>query len=265
MFQFLVRPDRHFSRCGHLQATVERRAIPGAPEFMRGLRALFASDFHAVARTRAADARALAGQINALSPDLVLLGGDYAERAAYAAPLFEGLAALRAPLGCFGILGNNDREAWPEIEPLREMMAAAGCTLLVNQSAQIRINGGTLWIAGADDLLRGAPDTRGLYPDRPSPNTYRILLYHEPCPARPAPDLTLSGHTHGGQFNLLGLTPYSIGFERLYGRRIRPAAVAGLSVEEDGSRLLVSKGIGASRIPLRVGVRPEIDLLAFEA
>ena len=94
-------------------------------------------------------------------------------------------------------------------------------------------------------------------------HNFRVLMLHEPCAVRPAPDLTLSGHTHGGQFNCLGFTPYSIGFERLFGRRIRPVAVAGLSEQPDGSKLLVSKGIGASRIPLRVGVRPEIELIGF--
>ena len=81
--------------------------------------------------------------------------------------------------------------------------------------------------------------------------------------AATAADLVLCGHTHGGQFNALGLTPYSIGFERLYGRRIAPLGVAGWQ-DADGARLLVSKGIGASRIPLRIGVRPEIELLCFE-
>lgn len=263
MPRMITPPDWHLSRCGHLRAFVARRAIPGAPAFLRGKRVLFASDFHATAVTTAADARALADRINALSPDLILLGGDYADEAAHVAPLFEGLQALRAPLGVFGILGNNDREAWPDIAPLRKTMAAAGCTLLVNEGARLPLDGGVLWLAGADDRLYSEPRVEGLYPKRPSPDAYRVLLIHEPSWMRPAPDLTLSGHTHGGQFNLLGLNPYTIGFERLYGRRVKPAAVAGLS-RDGASLLLVTKGIGASRIPLRVGVRPEIDLLAFE-
>ena len=262
LLQLFTRPDRYFARCGRLCAFIARHEIGGAPTFMRGLRIAVATDFHAIARTSVAHARALADQINALQADLVLLGGDYADRAEHVAPLFEGLAAVRAPLGAFGVLGNNDREAWEDPGPLRRLMAGAGFTLLVNESAKIPLDGGTLVVAGLDDRLRGEPRLMGLYPEKPSQDAYRVLLFHEPTLVSPAPDLTLSGHTHGGQFNLLGLTPYSIGFERLYGRRVRPAAVAGL-LDVEGARMLVSKGIGASRIQLRVGVRPEIDLIRF--
>ena len=263
MFHFLSRPDRHLSLCGHLDASVHAHRVEGAPAFLRGLRVLFASDIHVVPRTTPGDIRALGEKIASCGADLVLLGGDYADNAEDAARLFEHLAVPRAPLGCFGVLGNNDREAWGDPEPLRARMAAAGCTLLVNQSGKIPVRGGTLWIAGVDDAKYGEPDARGLYPDHPSGEYWRVLVAHQPRPVDPLPGMMRSGHTHGGQFNLLGFTPYSIGFERLSRRRIALLAVSGWR-EVDGMRLLVSKGIGASRIPLRVGVRPELDLLRFE-
>ena len=92
LLQLFTRPDRYFARCGRLCAFIARHEIGGAPTFMRGLRIAFATDFHAIARTSVAHARALADQINALQADLVLLGGDYADRAEHVAPLFEGLA-----------------------------------------------------------------------------------------------------------------------------------------------------------------------------
>lgn len=256
-------PDRHISLCGHLRAAVVERPVTGAPAFLRGLKVLFASDFHAVGRTTAGDIRALGAQIEGLKPDLILLGGDYSDRARHAARLFEHIGPLRAPLGCFGVLGNNDREAWPDLRPLRKMMAAAGCRVLINQSVPIPFGGGTLWVAGLDEKKYGRPDPAGLYPETPSGDVYRILLFHEPCAVAPVPDMMLCGHTHGGQFNLLGLTPYAVGFERLVGHRINPLSVAGWC-DFDGARMLVSKGIGASRIPLRVGVRPEMELLRFQ-
>lgn len=264
MHQFLSRPDRHLSLCGNLRAAVVERAVSGAPAFMRGLRAVFACDFHAVSRTTPEDIRALGDRIRALEPDLILLGGDYSDSAEGALRLFGGIGPLDAPLGCFGVLGNNDREAWPALKPLRRAMSAAGCRLLVNESARIRLAGGTLVLAGLDDAVYGDPRPAGLYPGKPSEICYRIVLFHEPSPVRPAPDLMLCGHTHGGQFNLLGLTPYTIGFERWFGQhRVDVLGVAGWR-DADGARVLVSKGIGASRIPLRVGVRPEIELLRFE-
>ena len=139
--------------------------------------------------------------------------------------------------------------------------------MLVNRQEVIPVPGGEIVLAGAAELKHGEARLKGLLRKRPERAEYRVLLSHYPALPEPesgcAPDLMLSGHTHGGQFNALGLTPYSVGFERLYGRRIAPLGVAGW-MDMDGARLLISKGIGASRIPLRVGVRPEIEWLRFE-
>ena len=263
MYQHFSRPDWYFARTGRLYAAVTEHRISGAPAFMRGLRALFVSDVHAIGRTRQGDLEALAQRMAGASPDLVLLGGDYADRREDALRVFKAWRGLHAPLGCYAVMGNNDAEAWESPLALRREMERFGCHLLVNQSERLRLNAGTLYIAGLDDYRYGHPDSTGLYPASPAPDAWRILLSHYPCRPALAPDLMLSGHTHGGQFNVLGLTPYAIGFER-FSRPRRPSmAIAGLR-EIDGIRLLVSKGIGASRLQLRVGVRPEVNLLVFE-
>ena len=96
-----------------------------------------------------------------------------------------------------------------------------------------------------------------------------VLLEHDPSAWRRKilphshVQLTLSGHTHGGQFNLFGITPFTIGFERIKLNHRPTLAVSGLH-DIDGMRLLVSKGVGASRLQLRVGVQPEINQIIFE-
>jgi len=87
---------------------------------------------------------------------------------------------------------------------------------------------------------------------------YRILLSHFPVKPDCEADLMLSGHTHGGQFNFLGITPYTIGFEHSYG-------IEGISgMNRIGNMpLLVSKGIGVSKLPLRIGTRPQVLLVKF--
>lgn len=257
------KPDNYFARCGRLDCAVRAWRIDGAPAFLRGLRALFISDTHVLKRTTAADIRALADRAAALAPDLLLLGGDYADRAEDALRLFEVLGELKPPLGAFGVLGNNDAEAWPDVNDLRKVMARAGVQLLVNEAATLPVNGGRLILGGVDEHKLGRPDARGLLPEASAPDAYRVLLSHYPCPPNISCDLMLSGHTHGGQFNLLGLTPFSIGFERLFRKDIRAMAVAGLH-EMSGMKLLVSKGIGASRLQWRIGVRPEIDWISFD-
>lgn len=263
MYQFFSKPDGYCARCGDLRCSVTEHRVSPAPDFLRGVRALFMTDFHATPHTREADMDALTERAAALRPDIVLLGGDYADEAGPARRLFEHLSRLSAPLGMFGVLGNNDREAFRDYGELRRLMARAGFTLLVSAAQTVPVNGGRLIVAGLIDYRYGHPKSDGLYPVKPTPGCYRLLLSHYPRVIQPMPDLMLSGHTHGGQFNLLGVTPYTIGFERILARKRASRYIAGLH-EYRGARVLVSKGIGASRIPLRIGVKPEINLIRFD-
>lgn len=264
MLQLFSRPDLYIRRAGRLDAAVSERRIPGAPPFMRGLRAVFVTDTHVLPRTSRADIDALAAKIAGTRADVMLLGGDYSDRTEDAVRLFDALGGVVPALGGYGVLGNNDTQASDgQNERLETAMARAGCQLLVNRSVRIRRDGGVIWIGGVDEHRYGKPDATGLYPGNPRPDIYRILLSHYAVMPSVRPDLMLCGHTHGGQFNLLGVTPFTIGFEE---RRIpyqASMATAGL-FDVDGMKLLVSKGVGASRIQLRVGVRPEINLLVFE-
>lgn len=264
MIQRFSRPDPYSAPCGHLQAFVTELRISGAPPFMRGLRALFVTDLHVLPRTTRAEIEALVAQIAATEAQLLLLGGDYSDDAGDCVRFFEALGRLRFPLGGFGVLGNNDAEAWEgNLKALRVIMKKAGCRLLVNQSVDLPYNGGRLCVGGVDEHHYGHPRPDTLWRNHPSEGRYRVLLSHYPVLPKERPDLMLCGHTHGGQFNLLGLTPYAIGFERFNRPRRASVAISGLH-DVDGMKLLVSKGVGASRLQLRVGVRPEIDLLCYQ-
>ena len=83
-----------------------------------------------------------------------------------------------------------------------------------------------------------------------------LLLHAGNCAV--LPHLALAGHTHGGQFRFLGLTPYSIGFESRLSCRALP--VAGWS-DALGFPTLVSPGIGTSRLPFRLNVPPAIHFI----
>lgn len=262
MYQFFSKPDAWFGVCGDLRCRVTEWRVPGAPAFMRGVRALFISDVHALPRTTDAAMDGLAARITGAKPDILLFGGDYADQPEPARRLFRRLRGMSAPLGAYAVAGNNDREAFPKLDALDRLLWENGIELLVNESHRLRINGGQLIVAGLDEYRHGKPDVRGLYPDAPAPDRYRLLLSHYPHDVTPMPDLMLSGHTHGGQFNALGLTPYTIGFERLLTPKCASRFIAGLH-DWRGAHVLVSKGIGASRIPLRIGVAPEINAIAF--
>lgn len=252
------------SRCGHLDATVTEHRIGGAPAFMRGLRALFVTDVHILPNTTQAELDALVERIAAASPRLLLLGGDYSDFPKDCERFFRALGRLDFPLGAYGVLGNNDAEAWEgHLKLLRKTMSQAGCKLLVNASVDIPLAGGRLRVGGVDEYRYGNVHMNQRWSDVHFGNLYRILLSHYPVLPEDRPDLMLCGHTHGGQFNLLGLTPYALGFERFGKPHRASAAISGLH-DIGGMKLLVSKGIGASRLQLRVGVRPEINLLLFD-
>lgn len=220
---------------------------------MRGLRLMFVSDVHLRPCVRPEKLDALIALTVAQRPDMLLLGGDYAETPADCARFFEALTQLTPPLGSFGVLGNNDLDSTAQ---LPQWMQKSGVQLLKNSSARIVLSGGALEIGGCDDHKYGAPDTRCLFSD--DPDAYRILLSHFPIAPECACALQLSGHTHGGQLCLGRLTPYSIGFERKFGI----LAVRG-EAQFGQTRLLLCNGIGVSRLPLRVGAPPEILLVEF--
>ncbi len=259
MSNFYTRPDWHISffQRGRIRVSPLRLE---APAFLDGLRAVFVADVHLRRSIPDAWLEGLLRQIAALAPDLLLLGGDYSESPDQQERFFAALGRQARPrLGSFGVLGNNDREQYPDPGDLRAVMARSGVRLLLNEHALLPVNGQLLAIAGVDEEKYGEPQSFRVLSDCARAD-YRVLLAHMPLwPDAPA-DLILSGHTHGGQLNFLGLTPYSIGFEAME----RYPLVKGVA-EKDGATLLVSRGLGYSRLPLRVGAYPEIHVIDFAA
>ena len=225
-------------------------AIEHVPAALNGLRALFVSDVHLRGCVSDAKLNALIEQIRAQNADLLLLGGDYGEGAGQCARFFEALSALCFPLGAFAVPGNNDDPA-----VLTEAAQKAGIRLPVNKTAALEIGGVRIEIGGCDDYKYGTPDTRHLFSDAAA---YRILLSHFPILPAQKCDLIFSGHTHGGQIRLGGLTAYALPFEK----KFEIAAAYGDNVI-DGTRLLISNGIGVSKLPIRIGAAPEILLAEF--
>jgi len=250
MFKF-VRPDFYFHAGVFPRPQIRHTLIDDAPAFLNGLRIAFISDVHLRKRVSDEKLSALIGQIRDMHADLILLGGDYAETTDDCPRFFRSLSEIRPRYGIFGVFGNNDFICR---DTLRDIMAENGAELLLNEGAVIDLPGGRISLAGCDDHKYGFPETKGIFPA----GDYRILLSHQPCMPECEADLMLSGHTHGGQFNFFGLTPYFIGFESskkmllVHGER-----------RIGNMRLIVGKGIGISRLPLRIGAAPELYLIEF--
>jgi predicted MPP superfamily phosphohydrolase len=235
---------------------VDRLLVPvgranGAPP----LRIAFASDFHAGSTT---DRRTLESACQAIAdekPDLLLLGGDFVTtRARYIKDLAPLLGAIAAPLGRFGVFGNHDRRA--NRRELTEALEKAGIRMLVNEVATLPAPHDDVAILGLDDPIRGAPE----YQDLPESGV-RIVLMHAPDGLMTLGDrdfdLALCGHTHGGQITVGRIKPYLP-----YGKLSREYADGLYRLGRDGSRaLVVSRGVGCSTLPVRLGARAQVHLL----
>lgn len=202
--------------------------------------------------------RRIVSRVNALRPDVVVLGGDYLATAGRAGDVpFRAAVApfsgLRSRYGTFAVVGNHDcQEPENTTSVMIEGLAAARVVPLVNRSARA----GPLQIAGLDDLWCGDSDiavasrTVGEGQGRPV-----VLVSHNPdvFPSVPASvSLTLAGHTHAAQIVPPVLGP--IVTVSRYGQRYRYGMI-----EEGGRRMIVSAGLGG--LPLRWNAAPEIVLV----
>lgn len=245
--------------------------VTGLDANLRNLRIVYASDIHQCAWFGQERVNALIQTLNSLNADLILLGGDYATDSTSAIAFFQNAPRLQARLGVFGVLGNHDRTQPEEnLGVLMAQMTSYGCLPLVNTVSEVRVGQGRLYIAGVDDCYNGFPDVAGVAAQVQSDDFF-IFLGHSPdlmpdvLAARSADgrshwyDLALFGHTHGGQVNLLGFTPFV---------RLAPGTGARyLSgwLEENRASVLVSNGVGTSNLPMRFLAVPQIHLITLKA
>jgi hypothetical protein len=225
------------------------------PEPFDGIRIAQISDVHAGAFMPPERLDQVRGVVESLAPDLVAFTGDQLDRRAVDAELFvHGFAGLAAPLGAFGVLGNHDHLASAELAVAA--LDAVGATALVNSGVLLEREGATILLAGVDDL--DGPVGADFSVVGRHPAHFRILLCHQPRgwarARRAGAEITLAGHTHGGQ---IAFPSRGVNLARLSTRYL-----AG-PYESHGHLLFVSRGIGVGAVPVRYGSPPEIDIITL--
>lgn len=237
----------------------------GWPAGLR-LRIAVLADLHAGAPLMSLErVQGIVGAANALNADMIVLLGDYGPvshlvRTPSPDQVAPVLGALRAPLGVFAIAGNHDW--WEDAAAMArqsgqpEWLGALARNGILPLQNEARPFAQGFWLAGLDSQIafytRGADDLPGTLAQITDAAPV-ILLAHEPDIFARLPDrvaLTLCGHTHGGQVRILGYSPRvpsRFGNRYAYGQ-----------VSEGGRDLIVSGGLGTSKIPVRFGVPPEI-------
>jgi len=256
LWAFVIEPNR-------LILHNETIALSNWPKALSGLRVAALSDIHAGSIFIDADKlRLVVNLTNETKPDVIVLLGDYMVRDTWHSTtvppeaIAEALKELRAPLGVYAVLGNHDW--WYDITRVRTAFESQGIRVLDNDVVRLERNGQAFWLAGIADAWSLKDDIAGTAKKVPTGEP-AIALTHNPdiLPRLPpAFQLTLAGHTHGGQVNI-----------PLLGRRIVPSEFgqryAAGHIQEEGKHLFVTTGIGTSVFPVRFRVPPEIAVVTL--
>lgn len=236
--------------CGVSRVTL---TVPNLPEPFVGATVAFLADLHHGPYTPEPYLRGVVERTNALRPDLVLLGGDYVSRESrYIEPGIAILGELEARWGRFAVLGNHDH--WKGAARACVALDRAGFTRVDNGGQWIEHRGGRLRIGGVGDLWTDRQDLAAALGNATVDDAV-LLLSHNPDYVEeirdPRVGLVLSGHTHGGQVSVPGLTqrwsPTRYGTKYLRGLCQGPVAP-----------VYVTTGVGTSGPPVRFRCAPEI-------
>ncbi len=226
------------------------------PQDFKGKRIVFISDMHCGLYFSVERVREVVEGVNALNPDIVLLGGDYTTRGGDSlGECIDTFSGINAPLGVYGVLGNHDN--WGERENTLKFLGEAGVSVLENRGVWVQSGNSRIRVGGVSDLWTGKPDIEPVL-DGVEADDFVILLSHNPQYVKEISyrgvDLVLAGHTHGGQMlPMRFLAPY-------LPSRLKQEYVFGWHDVGD-TRLFVTNGLGTVFFPLRFMAPPEIVLL----
>lgn len=240
------------------------------PREFHGFRIAQLSDIHIGPFMPSSDIRRVVDMTNALKPDLIALTGDYVtwDPDTQGAAV-DSLTGLKAPLGIYGCLGNHEIMTHTEASITR-LFAERHVRILRYERAPIQVGKESLNLIGVDYENRRRRGYLGEHHVRQylegvdqlmQPGQVNILLSHNPNTfdraAELGIDLSLSGHTHGGQISLDFISP------DLSIARLMTPYVKG-HFQKPGGQLYVNRGIGTIAVPIRFDAPPEITLFELE-
>ena len=262
---------------GRLSFQVERVEVPisDLPKGLDGLKIVQLSDIHIGEFMPRDQVRRAVEIANSLGADLAVITGDFIS--GHYDPLEDCIAELsqlRAPLGRWGCNGNHEIYAQAE-DAAQELFRRYGMKLLRQENVQLQWKGEAFNLIGVDyqrDSMTRGPHgvmlsgTENLM-RRDMPN---ILLSHNPNSFHRAAelgiDLSLAGHTHGGQVKV-EIVDHSISPARLITDFVAGLYHLPMHGSANGKRaaLYVNRGLGTFGMPVRLGVPPEITLLTLRS
>lgn len=238
---------------------------PEVPAAFDGYRIAFASDFHLESRFKQHQLHGTVKALQALAPDVLMLGGDYQEGCEYVEPLLAEIARVMPPDGIYAVLGNNDYERCTDL--IRSTMERYDIHLLEEAADTICKEGSCIVVWGTNPYAGRYPTAMIRAKTRNSElitqDSYVILLTHTPDHVDDVgianADLALAGHTHGGQVTFFGL--YAPITASKYGMRYR----TGMKRSRTGIPIIISNGLGTSRYPIRLFAPTDIIIITLHS
>lgn len=257
----------------HLVVRSATCTSPLLPQAFDGYRVVQLSDIHigTFLRNRSFVDK-MVRAVNAQRPDLVVFTGDLVNVSAQEViPFQHALKQIQARDGVFSVMGNHDYCEYVEDKSernirknqtvLKYLEQKIGWRLLMNEHVTLQRDGASIELVGVENISRPPfPDYGDLEKalEGTVAGSFKILLSHDPSHWRRDVlrntdiALTLSGHTHAGQFSLGRFSPAKWAYSEWGGK-----------YTEDGAMLYVSTGIGGT-VPFRFGAWPGIDVIQLK-
>lgn len=261
--------------------------IANLPSALEGLRIAQISDIHMSGYMTREQVRRAVDMVNELAPDLAVVTGDFITGAGDSLEdCVAEIARIRAALGTLGCNGNH--EIYAGFEDLaQQLFARSGMRLLREENVQLVWRGTAFNVIGVDYQRQRTAQGRPFPMLQNVQSLVRndvpnILLSHNPNAfpraAQMGIELTLAGHTHGGQVQVEILdhsftparfiTDFTAGlYHRPFDKTSVSANMTAPHISYAGpakAALYVNRGLGTVGAPIRIGVPPEITLLTLK-
>lgn len=234
------------------------------PEELDGLRILHLSDTHLRQYVTLDDLSDVLAEAEQYSPDVILVTGDIADDLRMLPEALNMISQMKAPLGSFACLGNH--EYFRGITAVRRIFERSQVELLVNQSVRLNVAKSSFFLGGIDDpRVMGSKDhafykrTIDITAAELGSDDFSILMSHRPDALDYASEvginLTLAGHTHGGQIGLGGRSAFEY---------IWPDRYLWGEYRVKESKLYTSSGVG-HWFPFRLGCPAEAPVIELRS
>lgn len=253
--------------------------ISNLPFELQGLKILLISDIHSGPYMGEEQMKEYVDVLNSYNADLILIPGDLTNsQRDEVYPFTKAFRNLKAKYGVYATLGNHDYFHDAEYVA-KAVLGETPIKLMRNENKILEINNQKLLLMGMEDTRTSGANFDPVvykYFDKTVADAKenlrannlafesvpKILMYHKPYFfndfSKEKIDLTVSGHTHGGQivFAKLGSLNLSIAsfvsnfLEGLY--------------KNGNSNMYITRGIGTVGLPLRLNCRPEITILTLK-